>query len=384
MKGAASCVVTATNNSFDDHVVDLTTTTNQNLNVLSASGASGRYPVRLQTTLSGAMLGVPSYGPGTSPTGGGVLPLSLFAAPAALGDETFLNYNVPAFIYNGQTWSRIGIDSNGYLVVGRRTSQDNVCCAIPGGPDPAPPNNVLAPFWTDLDGSNAPGVYVVSLTDGVSSWIAVEWDAYVWGTSDLRTFQVWIGYGGAQDISYTYSGAQADPNGQAFLVGAEMRSATATCEPSLPGGGDLVVTSSDPTPGGSTSYTVFVQGSKAGDGLVTTSMTATSVPGVTVVHVPDHRDQQEEVAFDRALLNTDGPPASPAGHLVCSPVRGPVALRRGSEPSAGSRARSASANFRRTGKMTAASVSRDPPDSAEAPNPARRAGLRAWRGRIAV
>ena len=384
MKGAASCVVSATNNSFDDQVVDLTTTTNQNLNVLSASGASGKYPVRLQTTLSGAMLGVPSYGPGTSPTGGGVLPLSLFAAPAALGDETMLNYNVPPFMYNGQTWSRIGIDSNGYLVVGGGTSQDNNCCAIPGGPDPARPNNVLAPFWTDLDGSNAPGVYVVSLTDGVSSWIAVEWDAYVWGTSDLRTFQVWIGYGGAQDISYTYSGAEADPNGQAFLVGAENAIGQGDMRAVLPGGGDLVVTSSDPTPGGSTSYTVFVQGSKAGDGLVTTSMTATSVPGVTVVQSPI-TVTSKKIAFDRTLLNTDGPPASPAGHQVCSPVRGPVALRRGSGPSAGSRARSASANFRRTGKMTAASVSRGIRPTAP------RRGIRpdglvsgTWRGRIAV
>ena len=46
---------------------------------------------------------------------------------------------------------------------------------------------------------------------------------------------------------------------------------------------DLVVTSTDPTPGASVSYTVTVRGVTPGSGLVTTEMTATSVPGVTVV-----------------------------------------------------------------------------------------------------
>jgi len=61
---------------------------------------------------------------------------------------------------------------------------------------------VLAPFWTDLDGTGAPGVYVVALTDGVNTWTVVEWRVNVFGTTSPRVFQVWIGVNGVEDISY--------------------------------------------------------------------------------------------------------------------------------------------------------------------------------------
>jgi hypothetical protein len=41
-------------------------------------------------------------------------------------------------------------------------------------PDAAPPNGVLAPYWTDLDGTGTPGVYAGSLTDGVNRWLVLE------------------------------------------------------------------------------------------------------------------------------------------------------------------------------------------------------------------
>jgi hypothetical protein len=43
------------------------------------------------------------------------------------------------------------------------------------------------------------------------------------------------------------------------------------------------VTSTDPVPGDSVSYSVFVEGVKKGTGVVTTEMTTDAVPGVTVV-----------------------------------------------------------------------------------------------------
>ena len=63
------------------------------------------------------------------------------------------------------------------------------------------PNNILAPFWTDLDGTGAPGVLVNVLTDGVSTWLVVEWRVNVFGTTDTRVFQTWIGVDGTQDIA---------------------------------------------------------------------------------------------------------------------------------------------------------------------------------------
>ena len=82
---------------------------------------------------------------------------------------------------------------------------------------------MLAPFWTDLDGTGAPGIFAAILTDGVDTWLVIEWQVNVFGTTSNRHFQVWIGVNGMQDISFTYDPAAlpADPNGQAFLVGAE-------------------------------------------------------------------------------------------------------------------------------------------------------------------
>ena len=64
---------------------------------------------------------------------------------------------MPAFVYNGETYTSVGVDSNGYLIAGGGTAEDNNCCNLPRDPEPARPNNVLAPFWTDLDGTGRPG-----------------------------------------------------------------------------------------------------------------------------------------------------------------------------------------------------------------------------------
>jgi len=66
-----------------------------------------------------------SIAPGASPAGG-YLPLSLFGiAPiAGVGDETITNFNVPAYVFAGETYTRIGLVSDGYAVVGGGTGGD--------------------------------------------------------------------------------------------------------------------------------------------------------------------------------------------------------------------------------------------------------------------
>jgi subtilisin family serine protease len=287
---STTCTVTATNNSFGDATADFKTSVDANLLVTGANGASVQNPWTAKkngVTLTGAQPGVPTIAPG--PTPAGFLPLSLFGiAPEPIGDEDILNYNVPSFVYNGKNYTSLGVDSNGYLIVGGGTSEDNNCCNLTQIPDPARPNNVLAPFWTDLDGTGAPGIYIGTLSDGVSTWLVVEWLVNVWGTNSSRHFQVWIGVNGTQDISFTYdpSALPGDPFGQDFLVGAENEFGTGGMQ--LPAGvlptEDLVVSSTAPIPGGSVSYTVTVLGLIPGNGRVTTEMTASSVPGVTVVN----------------------------------------------------------------------------------------------------
>jgi hypothetical protein len=272
----STCTITARNTGMTDSVADFSTTTNRNLTVVSGGTLS-------DVEIDGAQAGVPSVAPGAL---FGYLPLDAFGTqPTPVGDEDIINFNVPSYVYNGVTYTAIGVDSNGYLVAGGGSAEDNNCCniALPSG---ARPNNVLAPFWTDLDGTGAPGIFATVLTDGVSDWIVIEWRVNVFGTTSERHFQTWIGVNGVQDISFAYDpGAlPADPNGQPFAVGAEndLGQGQALAAGVLPTQ-DLVVSSTAPSPGETFSYSVVVKGAKKGPGTVTTSMVATGVPGVTVV-----------------------------------------------------------------------------------------------------
>jgi len=238
----------------------------------------------LDVPLAGNRPGVPSVDPGTSPAG--YLPLDLFGVtPIPIGDEQFINFNVPAFRHAGQSWTRLGVVSDGYVVVGGATAEDVDCCNLPSGPDPGRPNNVLAPFWTDLDGTAAPGIQITVLTDTStgSSWLVIEFRLNTFGTTDRQTFQTWIGINAAEDITYTYD--PADPlnaHGMPFLVGAENLLGQGDMSATLPTG-DLRVTSTDSVPGDVASYTVFVRGADAGTGMVTSSMNADGVLGTTIV-----------------------------------------------------------------------------------------------------
>jgi hypothetical protein len=225
-----TCTVTASNNTFTDTTADFVSNPTISTPALSASGAKVVNALQVEkkgVTLAGAVSGIPTTAPGVSPAG--YLPLDLFGTtPTGIGDEQQVQFNVPAFLYNGITYTSISIDSNGYLIPGGTgASTDNQCCDIPDIPNPAPPNNILAPFWTDLDGGGAPGVYVNVLTDGVNDWTVVEWRVNVFGTNSVRRFQVWIGDNGVQDISFTYDPSTNQiPFGQPFRIGAENATGT--------------------------------------------------------------------------------------------------------------------------------------------------------------
>jgi subtilisin family serine protease len=280
------CSITATNKGFTDQEVDLATTTTTRLAVTTVLRATkvNNHTVRKQDVLlAGGEPGIPSVGPlGFE----GYFSLEGLGVPAIpVGDEEVLNFDVPSFVYGGVSYTRIGVDTNGYVVVGGGTADDNECCNLPAGPSPNRPNNMLAPFWTDLDGSSSDGLFVAELTDGTDNWIVVEYQLNVVGTSDLRTFQVWIGVNGVEDISYSYLPADlpyGDPNGQDFLVGAENPIGEGEMTATLPSE-DLRVTSTAPTPGQSYNYKVRARGTSSGSARVNSSMTATYVPGVTTV-----------------------------------------------------------------------------------------------------
>ncbi len=279
------CSVQATNNSAAEQEVTLESTLPANMEVVpgSADGGTQTGPRQVQSvaTLAGSTPGVPSIdGPGF-----GYLDLADFGVSATpIADEAIINLGLPPFVYTGRVWDRIGMDSNGYLIAGGGSSQDNECCTLPAGPDPARPNNIMAPFWTDLDGTDAPGVRFGILTDSTTGaeWFIGQYEVNVFGTSDLREFQVWVGLNGVHDISYEYAANQTAPNTLDFLVGAENSLGEGEMVAHLPTTAGLLIGSTDPTPGDVLSYSFRGRGISTGPGELVTEMRAPQVPGVTV------------------------------------------------------------------------------------------------------
>ena len=278
----STCGVTVQNTSLSAAQVSTESTTSPNLVVTEASGATkvSDHKVTASATLAGREPDAPQIAPGEL---FGYLPLDAFGVtPIAVGDEQALNFNVPAFSFAGQSFTQLGVVSDGYLVAGGATGQD--IDAIPQHfPDPARPNGVLAPFWTDLDGTGAPGIFIAVLTDGVNDWIVVESRLNVFGTTSQRVMQAWIGVNGPEDITFAYDPANlpADPSGLPFNVGAENADGSAGGQIAGLPTQDLRVASTPGAPGGSLTYSFNVRGVTDGVGTVRTDLTTPLVRGTT-------------------------------------------------------------------------------------------------------
>ncbi|MET0297073.1 MAG: S8 family serine peptidase [Microbacterium sp.] len=202
--------------------------------------------------------------PESSPAG--YLPLSaLGVATTPIGDEQLVNFTVPSFSYGAEVYSRLGIDSNGYLVVGGGTAADHNF--EPNGlPNPVRPNNVLAPLWTDLNPGAAAadaGVRVGTIGDGTTTWIVVEWDRVpTFMGNATNTFQVWIQTGATEGISYTYGAPAVGDTASAVAVGAENRDGSSGAQlAALPTTSDeVLVTTAPPTAGGTVTFDYTLRG----------------------------------------------------------------------------------------------------------------------------
>jgi hypothetical protein len=293
-----ACDVDVQNNTLAPADVTSTTRLSRELRVTGVNGATqrGRQRVTASATLTGREPSTPTIAPGASPAG--FLDLGLFGiTPTPLGDEEVLDFTTPSFVYGDGTASAISVSSNGWLAVGGTTAGATFEPQVM--PDPAEPNNTLAPFWTDLDGTNAPGLLVGTLTDGPNSWLVVQWDTAVFGAAatdpPVRT-QAWIGLNGTQDISFAYDPGNlpaGTPAGGNFIVGAENEDGSRGSNLGLnvAPAEDLVVTSTAGTPGGVLHYRVGYRGHDRGDGTVTTLVDTPSVRGTTadVQHVTVRR-----------------------------------------------------------------------------------------------
>src|SRR4029079_10484893 len=153
---------------------------------------------------------------------GGYFPIASFGGNVVIpgADDAITNLNVPTFYYGGEPYSRIGVGTNGYVVIGGGSSSD-VTPFPQTMPNAARPNNVLAPFWTDLNttgGGGSSNVILVNvLTDGDSDWIIVDYESVKnFSNTTTHTGEIWIrastknhtGPAGEQ-LTYSYGTANA-------------------------------------------------------------------------------------------------------------------------------------------------------------------------------
>lgn len=165
--------------------------------------------------------------PGVGPAGGYVPLSSVGGALVPFLDEQIIPFVTPSFTWAGQSWDALGVSSNGYAVVGLGGINDLTNQTLP---DPIAPNNVLAPFWTDLNPAQAGGIYIGTVTDGLDTWIVVDWAAVpVFGSLDnFETFEIWIrtqggASGDGEQITFSYGQISLPP---AVTIGAEDASGT--------------------------------------------------------------------------------------------------------------------------------------------------------------
>jgi hypothetical protein len=220
------CTITIENTSFDEANVSLFDRAPPGLPIVRGSvvGADqrGASALSFEGTLYAASPPEVTVVDGTGTSPGGYLPLSLFGvAPiAGVGDETIVNFFTYPFVFAGEIYTSIGMVSNGYAVVGGGTG-DDVDYINQVLPEPARPNNVLAPFWTDLNPASGGALRAAYLGGGGMTWLVLEWENVpTWSGDEVDSFQIWIGVNGYEDISFTY-GPVEDGDGGLLTVGAE-------------------------------------------------------------------------------------------------------------------------------------------------------------------
>jgi hypothetical protein len=325
--GSSTCTVTAQNNSVPDAVVriqeqtpsasrlplhdvqvatlDRAATTSLEVNGVTGYTWDGTIEGKFPPPVDAITLT-----PDGTPAGG-YLPLRLFGVPtiSGMGDETLVNFDVAPFQWGREVYTRLGVDSNGYVVIGGGTAADNL--AVPQiFPDAAPPNNVIAPWWTDLNLSS-PGctaatqcgariAILASASGGCvvnDCWLVVDWENVPTdGFTDAahrHDFQLWIGINGDahpdEDVSIGYGDVGIASTG-GLNAGAENRrgSSGVNIGPAPSDGQEYVVTTSGPGPGGMVVLTFEAQGQRAGDYVLTARMNSSLTVGTTTARANLH------------------------------------------------------------------------------------------------
>jgi subtilisin family serine protease len=292
------CTVTASNFAPVTANVNVTVSGSPGLHYSNVSAPATLIPPHFGAQWSGTL--TPSLPPTvdsiTSTTEFPYLPLSLFGIPpiSGVGDDTITNFNVPTFYYGGEPYTRIGVVSNGYVVIGGGTASDVVF--LPQTfPNPARPNNVVAPLWNDLNPPAGGAIRIATLTDGSNTWIVIDYDHVKnFSNATTHTMELWFrisggaaGTGPASEqttISYGAANTASPDPGSGGNSGAENRDGTSGKNLTTPADNtEWRVNTSPPTPGGTVSFTYDASADtpKTYDSIA--SMTSNVTPGTTEV-----------------------------------------------------------------------------------------------------
>jgi len=222
------CTITLTNPTFADATVTGRDRMPDELRLGAVTGAT-RVNSRL-LVFSGVLHGAtpPDVHVGTGASPEGYLPLSLFGVRpiAGVADDTVVNFSVPAFTYAGESYTRLGVSSNGIVIVGGAASAADATPVNQNLPNAAAPNNVLAPFWTDLNPAAAGAVRIGVLQDAADTWVVIDWEAVrEFSLPRTNSFQVWIGVNTdahpGEDITFAYGPIGGNGDLSRLTVGAE-------------------------------------------------------------------------------------------------------------------------------------------------------------------
>jgi hypothetical protein len=316
MTGVSNCTVTAQNNGGVAANVNLSVSSRDRnskgpllrFKNIGAPGKGSGGGVHWSGTLSpasappvNAINNISGGGPD-----GGYLSLALFgvSAIAGVGDDTISNFNVPTFYYGGEPYTKLGVVSNGYIVVGGGTTQD-IVFTPQSFPNAARPNNTLAPLWTDLNPPGGGAIRIGTLTDGSSSWIVIDWDHVKnFGNATTHSFEVWLQMStgahtgpSSEAITFSYgpnktfpgdgtglgNAGSGDPDsGQNW--GAENRDGSSGLNiASAPAdGSEYRPVLGGPVPGGVVSFPFDIFSKKAGTWFSDAKLTSDQTPGTTI------------------------------------------------------------------------------------------------------
>lgn len=173
---------------------------------------------------------VPTGNPTLYTSGNPATSLDLTAnCPAAdpTCDEVVFSITGVSIIYMGVNYTRVKVSSNGFLAFG--TTAISSAATTQNLPNPAVPNNIIAPLWSDLEFAHAGAKWLIW---GTPTQTVFEWqNANAFGNASvLYNFEIWF-TDGTNEIAFAYGPLNADvatPSlGFAYEVGMENINGTA-------------------------------------------------------------------------------------------------------------------------------------------------------------